>query len=963
MNRLFQHKTILPVRFFVLAGVFLVLIFSCVSVPGEKAAAYGGLGLPSDPVPFMAAVRTGVLPSGLKYYILENSMPENRAYLTLAVNAGSILETDEEQGLAHFVEHMAFNGTARFPESDLVNYLRSLGMRFGPEVNAYTSYDQTVYGIEVPVETGADGRKRIPPTALAVIDDWTHAITFAPADVDDERQVIMEEYRTRLGVEERIYRKTREVIFRGSPYADRLPIGLPEIIETAPAERLINFYKTWYRADNMALIFVGDFDGAVLEAELASHFSMPAAETPLERPYYDLPDPEKGRREVEIITDPELPYTLIYLYYRRFPQALGGDLASYRRGIIDTLIEQMLAIRFEDASAREETPYVQAASFYDRFGKNSRLYGMMGIAKPGLAEASLRALLREKESISRYGFTKTEIAQAKGILISDLEQMVSEKDRQPSNSYVDDLADHFLSGWGLADVEWELEAVSRMLPAIGPRDISAAVKDYFAADDLTVFLIAPEAEQETLPSPDQVRRIEAESRRARISRPRNAVLDAKLIDKEPSPGSIISESRDPLTGAVHWELSNGARVILKETKNKNNEIVLYGLAKGGSTSAGQGELISAALAAEMMNASGAGPYSRRDLIKKLSDKQVSISFWVSSFLRGFNGATTIRDQKTLFELLYLGFTQPRIDPETVNVLLDQYRTSLARRGENPEAVFSDEIQKTAFGNNPYFTPMELADLARVNRDQALAFAARALNPADYTFVFTGNLDIPVLRSHVETYLASIPRGPQSWDDWNDPHFARPGKIEKKVYKGQEEKGMVFMAWFTPAEISEFGGAAASVLSEYLDIRLTEEIREKLGGVYSVSVNVALGLMPSGAELAMEVFFVCDPNRVEVLSAAIVDQLRLVADGTIDEVVFAKSVEALKKSHEEAIQSNGYISQTYANYTVIFDWPLDRMDKRPELYETIGISDIQQAAADLLPNGPMMVILYPEGWSR
>ncbi|MDR2028571.1 MAG: insulinase family protein [Treponema sp.] len=945
------------------ALVFFVLAISCGSAPRAKASVYGGLGLPSDPVPFMAAVRTGVLPGGLKYYILENSMPENRAYLTLAVNAGSILETDEEQGLAHFVEHMAFNGTARFPEAELVNYLRSLGMRFGPEVNAYTSYDRTVYGIEVPVETGADGRKRIPPTALAVIDDWTHAISFTPADVDDERPVIMEEYRARLGVEERIFRKTREVIFRGSPYADRLPIGLPEIIETAPAERLMNFYKTWYRADNMALIFVGDFDGAALEAELASHFSIPAPETPLDRPYYDLPEPEKGRREVEIITDPELPYTLIYLYYRRFPQALGGDLASYRQGLIDTLIQRMLAIRFEDAAAREETPYVQAASFYDRFGKNSRLYGMMGIAKPGLAEASLRALLREKESISRYGFTKTEIARAKGTLISDLEQMVSEKDRQPSNSYVDELADHFLAGLGLADVEWELDAVSRMLPDIGSRDISAAIKDYFAADDLTVFLIAPESEQASLPPADQVRRIEAESRRARIPRPRNAALDATLIDKEPLPGSIVSESRDPLTGAVYWELSNGARVILKETKNKNNEIVLYGLAKGGSTSAGQEELISTALAAEMINASGVGPYSRRDLIKKISDKQVSISMWVSSFLRGFNGSTTIGDQKTLFELLYLGFTQPRIDPETVNVLLDQYRTTLAQHGENPEAVFSDEVERTAFGNNPYFLPMELADLAKVNRDQALAFITRALNPADYTFVFTGNPDIPVLRSHVETYLASIPRGPQSWNDWTDPHIVRPGKIEKKVYKGKEEKSLVYLGWYIPAEFSEFGGAAASVLSEYLDIRLTEEIRESLGGVYSVSVNVSLGLLPSGGELSMGVFFICDPNRVEVLAAAIADQLKLVAGGTIDGDVFTKSVEALKKNHEESIQSNAYISRIWAMYTVIFDLSLDRLDKRPELYETIGIADIQQTAADLLSTGPMMVTLYPEGWGR
>jgi zinc protease len=711
----------------------------------------------------------------------------------------------------------------------------------------------------------------------------------------------------------------------------------------------------------MALIFVGDFDGAKLEAELASHFFMAAPEGPLDRPYYDLADPEKGRLGVESLTDPELLYTQVSLYYQRPPRAIKGDLASYRQDLIDNLIERMLSLRFEDAAAREETPYVQAASFHARFGRNSRYYIMAAVAKPGAAEESLRVLLREKESIRRYGFTKTEIAQAQGALLSDLERAVSEKDRQHSSGYVDDLADYFLSGGGLTDVEWELEAVRELLPGIASRELTASVRDYFVADDLTVFLTAPEAERETLPSPDRVRRLVAESRRARIPRPKEAALAAELMDTAPAPGSIVDESVDPLTGAVLWELSNGAKVILKETKNKNNEIILYALAKGGVTSAGEEERISASLAAEMLSASGIGPYSRMELIKKLADRQVSISFWISSFLRGLNGFSTVGDLRSLFELVYLGFTQPRIESSAVNVLLDQYRTALAQRSENPEAVFSDEIYKLAFGNNPYFSPLQPADLERVNQDQAMAFVLRALNPADYTFVFAGNLDIPALRSYVETYLASIPRKSQNWNVWADTPIVRPGTIEKKVYKGKEEKSQVYMGWYTPAEFSEFGGAAASVLSEYLDIRFTEEIRENMGGVYSISSDVSLSLLPSGGELAMEVSFVCDPNRVEVLSAAVEEQLRLVAGGTIDGDILAKSVEALKKNHEQSLQSNNYISRTYGNYTVIFDLPLSRMDRRPELLETVEAADLQKTAEDLLRNGPMVVILYPEGY--
>jgi zinc protease len=940
-------------------GLFLVILtilsLSCAS----SAKSYGGLGKPSDLVPFMTAVRTGTLPSGLRYYILENALPEGRAYLTLAVRAGSVLEKEDEQGLAHFVEHMAFNGTARFPESELIDYLRSLGMRFGPEVNAYTSYDETVYGIEVPVETGGDGVKRVPDKALAVIDDWTHAIAFKPKDVDDERLVIMEEYRTSLGAMERIRRKMLPLLFRGSPYAERTPIGLPEIIQTAPAERLENFYKTWYRPDNMALIFVGDFDGAALEADLASHFSIPAPESPLEHPAYDLPAPKKGNLQAEVITDPELPFTRIDLYYKRSPQALRGDLASYRQGVMDNLINRMFSLRFEETLSKPETPYVYAAAGNTRFGTSSRYYIIMAQAKTGSAEAALRALLMEKESMDRYGFTEAELERAKASLLSDLTQGVSEKDRQNSDSYVYEFTEHFLKGQNIADIEWELEAVTKLLPAIGVKEISGAIKDYFAADDLLVCIMAPEAE--TLPQGEQIRRLVSEARTTRMKPPEAAALSGELIDKgrEPRPGVILGESTDGQTGALIWELGNGARVILKETRNRNNEIVLYALAKGGTTSADEAADISADLAAEMMEASGLGPYSRPELVKKLADKQAALSFWTSSYLRGFQGSAAPGDIKTLFEMLHLYFTQPRIDAQAVEVLLDQYRTSLALQNEDPETVFSNRITKTISGNHPRFKPLETADLSRVTPGDALNFLKTALNPADYTFVFTGNLDMPVLRSYVETYLASIPQG-RSWNAWTDLGITRPGRVEERIYKGKEEKSVVFLGWYAPEPYSETGGAAAAVLNEYLDIIFTREIRESLGGVYSISVSASLSPVPSG-ELALGVYFACDPRRAEELISAVEAQIARTASSPVDTAVFTQAVEALKKSFETSMQSNNYIARNYANLTVITALPLSRLAQRPGLYESVTAADMQAMIRRFLPMGPARVILYPEGW--
>jgi zinc protease len=928
---------------------------SCASGAKTGAEAYTGLGSPTDPVPFMEAARTGVLPNGLRYYILENAKPENRAYLTLAVHAGSVLEQDDERGLAHFIEHMAFNGTTRFPESELIQYLRSLGMRFGPEVNAYTSYDETIYGIEVPTEPDENGIKRLPNQALEVIDDWTYAITFDPKDVDDERLVIMEEYRLHLGATERIRQQILPILFKDSPYADRSPIGLPEIIEHAPASKLQHFYKTWYRGDNMALIFVGDFDGAALEASLVSSFSMPApAETPFTRPRHDLQAPKKGV-QTAIFTDPELPYTQIDLYYKRTHKPLGSDLAAYREGVVDYLIDQMLSLRFDEAASKSETPYVSAGAGTFRFGLSSRYYVLIAHSKTGNTERTLQELLRQKESMVRYGFTEAELDRAKRALLARLIQLNAEKDRQESAGYVRQFTDHFLKGELVPDIAWELKAVQAMLPRISSKDIAATVKDYFAADDLNVFVVAPEGEP--VPSQAGIRQLVAQARKARIPRPIEDVISDQLLDEIPQPGTVIAESVDPETQALRWELSNGAQVLLKETRNQNNEIILYALARGGTTSAPAAEDRSASLAAEMVNASGLGPYSRQELFKKLVDKQVSLSFWTSPFLRGLQGSATTEDTKTLFEMLYLSFTQPRMDPDTVKALLDQYQTILAQQKEDPLTGFYYEIQRTIYQNHPRFSPMEREDLATVDMEDALNFIQDSLNPGDYTFVFTGNLDIPALRTFIETYLASIPAR-SSLNTWTDPHITRPGRTDRSLYKGKEERSQVYLGRYLPASYSEEEGAVTAVLEEYLDIKFTESIREKLGGVYTISDSVILSILPP-EELRMEIFFGCDPKRVEELCAAIEAELTRIVQEPLDERTFTQAKAALKKSWESSIQSNTYIAQSYANSSVIYRVPLSRLDKRPGLYDKVTPEAVQAITQRLLQGTPVRLVLYPE----
>ncbi|MDR2376823.1 MAG: insulinase family protein [Treponema sp.] len=959
-----QKLSALLLAVFILPGFFL----SCVSTtkPEEPSIeAYAGLGAPDDLIPFMKNVRTGVLPGGLRYFILENSRPENRVFLTLAVNAGSVLEKDDEQGLAHFVEHMAFNGTARFPESELINYLRSLGMRFGPEVNAYTSYDRTVYGIEVPVEQVETGEgkslKRVPVKALEVLDDWTRAITFDPKDVDEERLVIMEEYRSHLGAMNRIQQQILPMLFKGSPYEHRSPIGLPEIIENAPAQRLEAFYRRWYRPDNMALIVVGDFDGAALEAELGSYFTGQTPGEPLVRPRYDLPSPKKGNLETAIFTDPEISFSQINLYFKRSPQPIGQDLRSYREALIDVLIDQMLSLRFEEASQDPATPYIYAGAGNSRYGASSRYYVMAAEPKSGKTEESLRELLRVKESVRRYGFTETEIRIAKASLLSSFEQMVSEKDRQQSERYISNLTEYFLEGEPLPDIDWEYTAALKLLPGIATADIMRQIGDYFEPGDIWAFIIAPESEKEKLPTDALFQRIIRESVRLKVPPPEDrAVVDA-LISRQPDAGSIRSETVDRETGARIWELENGATLILKETANRNNDITLYAMAKGGTVSAGPDELVSARLAAEMAGASGLGPWSRSQLIQLIADKQVSLSFWTGTYNRGFQGSASAKNIEVLLEMLYLSFTEPRLDESAIQALLDSYRTSLILQNEDPGTVFSNTVIGLSSGDHPYFKPLAVEDLDKVNMAQALSFLKRGLNPGDYTFIFTGNLDPAVLRPLVETWLASIPSS-ESWNTWTDPGIHRPGKTDKKVYKGKEEQSIVYMGWFTPLAFTEEQSVTSSVLKEYLDIRLTEDIREKLGGVYSINVDVSLSPIPM-EELVVQIYFVCDPKRSEELSQAVQTLLRQTAENPINGDIFTKSVEALKKNWEASIQSNLYIAQSYANSSVLLNAPLSRLNKRPELYGQVQPEDIQRLCRQFISQGPARVLLYPEGWKE
>ena len=714
----------------------------------------------------------------------------------------------------------------------------------------------------------------------------------------------------------------------------------------------------------MAIIIVGDYDAAYLESTLSEHFPIRQSQEKnqknitseaFKRPWYNLSEPEKGSIIPLVLTDSELSRSRVDLYWKRKAEPRRADLAYYRQGVIDFLASAMINLRFDEEAAKSETPYVYAGAGSANYGFSSRFYILTAQAKTGAVNDTLTELLLAKESLSRYGFIQDEADRAKASLISYLEKLVSEN--QPSDYYVNSFTQNFLKGETVPDLDWELEAINELLPGISIKEINQTVKGYFADDDLTVIISAPEAEKSSLPDNSGIKSIAAETRKARISPPSSTKPQGELMSYIPESGSIVSEKIDSETGAIRMALSNGAELIFKETSNKNSEISLYAQARGGTLSAPDNIAVSASLAAEMLNASGLGSFSRPELTKILIDKQVSLSFWTQNFLRGFQGSASLKDAKVLFEMLYLSFTQPRIDSDAVRTLLDQRRSNMAFQENDPNIVFRREIARTISGN-PRFYPLESTDLEKADIDDALAFARACLNPADFTFVIAGNIDLILFRTLAETYLASIPPAP-AFNEWADIDPERPSDTEKEILRGREERSTVYMAWFSPQTYSEEKSAIVSVLNEYLDIRLTEEIRETLGGVYSVSSWASISPIPRG-ELSGGVSFFCDPKRAEELISAVKGEFFKIAAGNIDQSVLEKSVEALIKGQETSVQSNLYIAQSYANSAVIFQSPLSRLDKRPALFRAVNQLDIQQAAAELTSGTLFRLILYPEG---
>ena len=857
---------------------------------------------------FDPLVTRGTLSNGMVYYIRQNQEPRERVQLWLIVKAGSILEEEEERGLAHFVEHMAFNGTERFAKQEIVEYLESIGSNLGPDVNASTGFDSTNYFLEIPTDD-----PEVLETAFQILSDWAYAVAFDPEEVELERGVVVEEWRLRRGFGARFQDNWYPLIFGDSRYNERSPIGLLEVVETAPPERLRGFYERWYRPDLMAVIAVGDIDTEEIEAKIRQHFAPPpegeagqtraAAAEPSTRPRFDLPEHSEPR--VNVFSDPEAPGTQLFLL-RKLPPESGQDEAALRRIIVDRLAFMMLNARLFERGQVEDPPYLWAGGSRGRFVDPIDLVQFGAWVEQDGVQPGFAAVLEETQRARQHGFTESELAREKTNLLSAIERIYKEREQRESADFAQEYADHFLNGIPAPGIEAEWQLYQAMLPEISLTDVHEVAASWAEPGNTVLLVMRPEGGEELnddeLASVLQAQLAVADS--LAVEPYADEFADVPLLAELPTPGAIVDEEQIESIDAVRWTLSNGITVIAKQTDFKNDEIVFGAFSPGGHSLVDDSDHVSALYADQLIAGSGVGEHDNVALDKLLAGKRVSVSPFIGELFEGFRGQSSPEDIETLFQLVTLYATAPRLDPVYFSTYERSLRTLAETRADQPDAVFSDTVNTVLSQNHFRRRPLtlELVDELSIERAEAV-YADRFADLGDATFVFVGAFEWESLRYLTETYLASLPATGRV-EHWKDVGIDPPTALEEHaVHIGIEPRSRTRVYFAGDLEWSRHEALSLTVMAEMLTTRLRERLREQLGGTYSVGASARASLLPD-SEYRISIGFGSDPARADELLMEVFEELAWLRDGGEQEYLDTVK-ELLRNPREEQLRENGF----------------------------------------------------------
>ncbi|MEW6752585.1 MAG: insulinase family protein [Candidatus Latescibacterota bacterium] len=900
-------------------------------------------------------VVTGRLDNGLRYAIRPHRKPENRAELRLTVDAGSVLEEDDQQGLAHFVEHMAFNGTTHFARQELVDYLESIGMEFGPEVNAYTGFDETVYMLTVPTDSA-----EVMQTAFQILEDWAHAISFEVDEIDKERGVVTEEWRLGRGAQQRMFDQQVPILFRGSRYAGRLPIGLPAVIDTFHHETLRRFYRTWYRPELMGLVAVGDFDPAQIDSLVRLHLGrVPPVSPHPERVVYPVPDHDETL--FAIATDPEATSNEIAIVYKR-PVREQGTVGAYRRSLIGHLYHGMLNQRLYELTKTADPPFLGAASDQGRWVRSREAFVLVASVQDNGFDRGVEALLTEAARVQQHGFTQSELARQKKEMLRSMEQTYRERDKVWSETFAAEYVRHLLEDEPIPGIEVEYRLYQELLPAIDLDEVNALASEWTSPHSRVVLVDAPQKAGSQVPTQAELQGIFDRVAATRIEPYEESVSDTPILPEKPQAGRITRTDEIPQIGVTIWTLSNDVRVLLKPTDFQNDRVVFTSYSPGGHSLVPDPQYVAAWTADSVVRQGGVGAFDLIDLQKKLAGKVVSVSPWIEELQEGISGSASPQDLETAFELIHAYFVAPRADTTAFRALSAQYRGSIENRSARPETAFGDTLQVTMAQHHFRARPLSLELLAEMDLETSMAvYRDRFADAGDFTFALVGNFTLEQLDPLVRTYLASLPTTGRR-ETWRDVGIDPPrGTVEKVVRRGVEPKSRTQIVFTGPFAYDGWRNSfELAAMAQVLEIKLREVLREDLGGTYGVGVGADGSHYPD-QEYQVSIGFGSDPARVDELTHVVFQQIdSLKTVGTTEEYV-AKVREISKRNREVQLKENDF----WVGALTSCDW--NGIDPRllvryPEMVDSLTVGAVQRAARQYLDeqNHVRVTLLPAEG---
>lgn len=872
-------------------GCFLLLLCATLTV---SAQINPGQEMPVDP-----KVRIGRLPNGLTYYIRHNGLPEKRVEMRLVVNTGSVLEDDDQLGLAHFMEHMNFNGTKRFPKNELVSYLQSIGVQFGADLNAYTGFDETVYILPVPTD-----KPGLVDKGLQILEDWAHNALLDSTEIEKERGVVIEEWRLSRGADERMMKQTLPVQYRGSKYAERLPIGTKESLENFTHEALRRFYRDWYRPDLQAIVVVGDIDVNEIEQKIKETFSdIPAPVTPRKRELFNVPD------HAEILSvvakDKETAFPSVQVMYKKelMPQHTIGDYCRY---INARLFTGMLNSRFRELTLKANPPFVGAGAFYgNSYARSKDVYQLYANSSDTGMASSLGALLLENRRVLEHGFTAAEFDLQKKQMQSFYDRIFNEREKEESYKYADEYINNFLINEPIPGIEWEYDFVKQYFNTVKLEEINALAPKWITGNNMVVTMNAPDKEGVKIPSSKEVNNIISAVQLASVEPYRQKVLAASLMDgNKLIPGRISSSKTDEELGTTTFKLSNGATVILKPTNFKNDEILFRAFSKGGHSLAKDADYYSASYASAIVSQSGAGNFSATDLSNMLKGKYTTVSPFIATYSEGMDGSTIPKETETLLQLVHLYFTSPRKDKDAFESFKTRQKQLYGNLGADPQIYFNVEFQKLMTRNHPRGGGIpKVEDFDKISLDRSIQlYKERFANAGDFTFMFIGAIDEKTIRPLLEKYIGSLP-GKSIKENYRDLGIRPPSSmIDTVVFKGTEPKSMVRMVFTAPAVYNAADHYALVSLGELMTMKLVENLREEKGGVYGVGAYGNMGKIPYSSA-SFTISFPCAPENADTLSATALEELKKIMISGVSDADLEKIKEQQKRKLEVEVKQN------------------------------------------------------------